>query len=235
MTDANVAIIELCLEMDRNAERIYRRLARRATTAELADLWRSMSDDETRHVAYWQRLLDLARAGQVADVFDPADKALSELGKFAERVRALVVQSNAPLSPDEPFLIACDMEFYLVHPALGTLFHALDGIVTERSPAEDYDSHLGRLVNAFPPSVTNPIEMELIGETMRRLWRDNERLIRLGGMRSPAVRADARSAVLPVAQEEAMPPELAEFVRVWPTLDPSVREAIMTMVRATKR
>ena len=84
-------IIHLALAIDEKAANAYQRLAENVKHGELRLFWHRMSEEEGNHIAYWNRLLKLARDGAL----EAADEAAQ-----AEVDRALAELDRLPRSPD---------------------------------------------------------------------------------------------------------------------------------------
>ncbi len=70
------------------------------------------------------------------------------------------------------------MEFYLLHPAFERLFHFMKVLEGNEliSPEDEYDNHINELIEAMKVYNSASIELELLGETLSRLWAENKNL-----------------------------------------------------------
>lgn len=173
--DPVLAVAEKCLEMDQAAQEIYARLAQRSQEQELRELWEEMAADEQRHVSFWHEVRKQATEGKLPQAFDNAEQTLAELEALQPAMRSLGEQSESADSAHDSFMVALRLEFYLLHSAFETLFHVLGSSEEdEASPEIGYESHLDRLLRGMDTYLEASPELALIGESIRRLWRDNQ-------------------------------------------------------------
>jgi len=172
MQETLVTIVEHCLSMDRLAVTVYESFARQAATdPALAAFWQETAEEERGHVEAWTDLLGLVLDREIPRLFPHPERTLAELAEHHARVRALSLEQRVPPGAAEQFLAAFRLEFYLMHPALERLWelYALlrdDG----RNPARDYEAHVRRLANAVAAHGAASPELELLGESVVRLW-----------------------------------------------------------------
>ena len=171
--DNMVAILELCHRIDSKALEVYQRLAERSRSAELRGLWHAMSEDEREHIQYWLRLREMAGEGMLPAAFEQPDEIKEELERIDGRVNLLLPEGD--VEPDNVFLLAFRLEFYMLHPTFAHLLHFMKPM-GEKTPADSYEEHLNRLVTAMDQHEANRPELELLAETILRLWRENQKL-----------------------------------------------------------
>ncbi len=170
-------IIELALAIDQKACAAYQRLAEKQRKGELRIFWHRMSEEEASHVAYWNRLLKLARDGGLPQIFDRPFEVRDEFREINEKTEKLLASELSESLPDKGFLLAFHLEFYLLHPAFELLFDYMRNL-HEETPEEDYGEHLERFLDAMRRYGHVTPELELLSETIRRLWRENRELAR---------------------------------------------------------
>jgi diguanylate cyclase (GGDEF)-like protein len=170
--------VKLCLALDQKASDIYARLSSLVEIEELKRFWKEMSDDEMTHVEFWKRLLELAENRMLPQVFDNPEKTKSELEEINNKVNMLWKQFKNRVTISDSFILAYRMEFYLLHPALETLFHYMKGVETKTNPEDTYESHIEKFVDAFRNYGEVTPELELLGETLQSLWQKNRELAR---------------------------------------------------------
>lgn len=171
-------IIELCHSIDSKAAKIYSRLSEKADNPALAQYWSRMSVEELGHLEYWERLKRLAAEGAIPQVFDRPSQVRSELQSLEPRTQALLEKSKMSPTIANGFLLAYRLEFYLLHPAFATLFNFMKTATGETTPEDDYESHIEEFIQGLKEYGTESPEMELLGETLHRLWRENRQLLR---------------------------------------------------------
>ena len=64
----------------------------------------------------------------------------------------------------------------MLHPAFELLFHSLRAIGTEPNPEDEYESHINRFIEMMTKQGNVNITFELLGETHKKLWKENRAL-----------------------------------------------------------
>lgn len=173
-----VEILNTCIALDRVAAQVYNRFSDRAGDGALGEFWGGMALDESRHVAYWMRLLELARAGAVPDLFDDPERIHGELATLFKKAETLVRDID-PANTTAAFLLAVRLEFFMTHRVFGALFQFLSDISAvdeDVSARDEYDAHIEKFIRALNAHADGQPEQEIIGETLLRLWRDTSDL-----------------------------------------------------------
>lgn len=176
MADVLQSILDLCVSIDVNASTIYERLARNSEDPGCRSLWLQMSEEESRHVGYWKKLGELAVEGNLPQVFDRPHRVRDELRQTLVRVEAILDDCEKATGPSDAFLAAFRLEFYLLHPAFETFMYFLGQLLPGEDPEDDYDSHLGLLIRKMQEIGSDTPELELLGDTIGRLWSQNRQL-----------------------------------------------------------
>ncbi len=173
-----IDIIKLCLSIDIKASTIYAEMADLSDSMELNSFWKNMSLEEERHVLFWEQMVLLADQNAIPQIFDDFDKIKSELDSTKNKVDILSSEVKHPMSDiSRMFLIAYRMEFYLLHPAFEKLFFfAGHADLSAPNPEEAYENHLKEFIEALTKYGKATPEMELLGETLERLWLENRNL-----------------------------------------------------------
>jgi len=171
-------ITKLCLELDEKSSKIYDQIASHTDQEMLKHFWKEMAEEERTHVKFWNTIVEMAEHGMLPQVFEDPAKTKRELEDIRNKVNTL--WNKFEQSPDsaDPFLMAYRMEFYLLHPAIGTLFHYMKGVGAENNPADTYENHLAKLnIMIGEHGSMNP-ELELLAEAIQTLWERNRELAR---------------------------------------------------------
>jgi diguanylate cyclase (GGDEF)-like protein len=88
------------------------------------------------------------------------------------RVEAVCAEWESTQIISHPFVLACRLELSMLHPAFATLFYFARALLdTDFYTA--YETHLNRFIEALHTHCDMTPELELLGETLQRLWRDN--------------------------------------------------------------
>jgi diguanylate cyclase (GGDEF)-like protein len=174
--DAVLEIVRLCKETDTIAKNVYARLSAICPDPHLGPFWREMSEAEAEHVGFWRRLERIGERSGLPDLFDDPDTVIQELRHAAEKSKQLLAGCEKDYSTASAFVLAYRMEFYLLHPAFELLFHSLGNIVGGPNPETHYHAHINRFIIALTRYGQVTPELELLGETLQRLWRENRTL-----------------------------------------------------------
>lgn len=174
--DSLMEIVKLCLSIDQQAVRIYTSLSALSGSHEIKAFWEKMSLEETEHVQIWQHVIQLVERGVVPQLFESPEEIRKELEAVHEQVNGLMQKSMDVSDISTSFLIAYRLEFYLLHRAFGVLFHYVEMIDPGLHPEEEYEAHISKFIEALDTYGTATPEMELLGETLKRLWYENRDL-----------------------------------------------------------
>jgi diguanylate cyclase (GGDEF)-like protein len=170
-------IAETCLRLDRLALSVYRELASVTGERELASFWSTMARQEEEHVGFWEKLLEAVADGEIPQIFQDPEKTLRELEEKYARADEVIRKKGFPLEPSAQFLLAFQLEFYLLHPSLGKLWHFYSIVRPgEKTPEEDYDEHLRQFTDAMKRFCVSSPEHKLLGESVMQMWRQIKEL-----------------------------------------------------------
>ncbi len=176
MAEPMCRLLGLCVEIDRAAGEVYRKLAAGEPEARLRACWERMGKDEEEHVRYWSRLARMEKEGLVPSLFDDPDKAVGELEEAARDVAAIAAGAGQPADARGRARLALSLEFYLLQPAFGTLLHLLSAFEA-KSPEDRYGEHVDGLLLALAEHTRGDPALELVAKTTRRLWQRNRELL----------------------------------------------------------
>jgi len=173
------AIVKLCLSVDRKAYQTYQNISSSFKRNDLKLFWKNMAEEENKHIKFWKYFLVLTEQGIIPQVFDNPEKVIIELKNIDREARNIANESKTINKISKAFLAALRMEFHLLHPAFETLFHYMK-LIEEKNkwnPEEEYKSHLNKFIDAFKKYGKTTQEMNLLGETLTRLWYENKNLV----------------------------------------------------------
>lgn len=174
--DHSAGIVERCMKISRDASETYQILSDNAETDALKTFWKIFSEDCAHHLDFWEKLLASAHNGIIAHVFENPESTINELDGLNEKVLQLKKRSQVVKQRADAFLIAFKIEFYLLHPAFETLCQYLKTLSDESTPADDSNDHISHLFESLHQYDLVTIELELLGETLHRLWQENRKL-----------------------------------------------------------
>jgi diguanylate cyclase (GGDEF)-like protein len=173
-----VPIVKLCVHLDMKAVEIYTHLSKLTKDGELKKFWIDMVREEKEHVRFWNRVLRLAEKEKLPQIFNDPGKAKRELETLDKKVDSLMEQCEA--SPDEAcaFLLAYRLESHLIHFVFETFFILMKAMSDEKNPGDTYEDHINRFVTMLLKYGGDIPEIDILGETLQRLWKKNRELAR---------------------------------------------------------
>lgn len=174
--DVMTKIVDRCLSLEEAAIQVYRELASCCVIPELKRFWNEMSQAESTHVRFWRKLKDIAHESSLPQIFDDPEAIHRELAETWAKVQALLVQCKGTSLAQDAFVVACRLEFFLLHPSFSTFFHNARAIVGDESIAVVYEAHLNLLVEMLAQYGPQTPEMDIIKESLQRLWKGNRTL-----------------------------------------------------------
>lgn len=174
--DELVEIIEVCLDIDKKAFESYLTLSELSKNNKLITFWKHMSAEEEEHIEFWDKLLILAKENMIPQIFNDPKKIKLELEINRNRVSELFKSIGNTYDISKSFLIALGLEFYLMHPAFEMLFHFIKTFDNKKNPEDEYEHHINEFIEALSKYGKVTLEMELLGESLQRLWKENRLL-----------------------------------------------------------
>lgn len=169
-------IVERCRTMDGHATRLYESLSRQAVSQDLRAFWQKLADDNAQHRPYWDRLSDWADGDMLNNLFDNPPQALEELTELERKISHLTDICDQIHHKEKAFTLAFKLEFYLLHPAFETLSQYMTTFNGEAESNFPYERFVNRLFDALQQHDLGTLELELVGEVIHRLWKENRRM-----------------------------------------------------------
>ena len=171
-------IVDLCIKIDQAAVEIYSSLSAFASSNALKNFWNKMAAEGQSHLEYWQQLKTLAAYEEFPETFDNPDRIISELEERAKQIQALKGQWDKDQSIGSAFIIAYRLESYKLHPAFRTLFQSFRPMTTGQFPQDKEldETNIDAFVAALRKYGEATPELELVGESLQRLWDQNKAL-----------------------------------------------------------
>ncbi len=170
-------IINTCIETETFAIDTYKSFAGAAASEELSAFWAGMVEEEKKHLQYWETLLDYAERDMIPPVFKNPETVLDELKEILPKAETFIRQPEDISNTSKQFFTAYRLEFYMLHSAYATLFHIMDYNEEVESPVSSYEEHLSSFAGGLIKFGVDSPELELLGETMQRLWVKNRKLV----------------------------------------------------------
>ena len=171
-----IKIVQLCREIDETAVIIYKEISELCNDNRLSAFWQKMSVAEADHVSFWERAEKSEAVFSMPSLFEQPENVISELRSALTKSRELLKNCKQDFSQSKAFIIAYRMEFYLLHPAFEMLFHLLGPTAGGPNPEDDYESHIEQFIIMLNEYGGISPELELLGETLQRLWKENKHL-----------------------------------------------------------
>ena len=169
-------IIDQCLRLDNHATRLYTSLANNAGGRELKEFWEDIASQNEQHLIYWDRLQRWADKGVLNNLFDDPRKILADLTALQEKVHDLADECGQIRRKEKAFTMAFKLEFYLLHPAFETLSQYVATFNGNAETDYSYERFVNRLFDALQKNELSTLELELVGEVIHRLWKENRRM-----------------------------------------------------------
>lgn len=171
-----VDIINLCLDIDWKAVKLYTGFSENSKGDDLVAFWKDLAADESGHINYWKQLLEIADAGTIPQVFSDPGRIKEELEGIIPKVDKILEKDGYASAAEVQFLAAYRAEFFILNSAFATLFHYLKDVSEKETPADSYNLHLEKLLSGMEKHGAGSPQLELIGETVMRLWEENRKL-----------------------------------------------------------
>lgn len=175
-TNDILEIANICHQLDGYAAETYELLASLSESEDLRQFWVSMRDDEKDHMDIWSRIAAFAREGILPDVFDDPRLMRNELARMVTRVRELKQTVIENPTTATMFTTAYRLEFYLMHPAFERLFALMETLDAGYAAEDMYEAHIEKFTTYLRKYGEDTPELELLGETLFRLWVENRKL-----------------------------------------------------------
>jgi len=169
--DVLVEIVLLCREIEFVSMKFYRGVSMKAGSKELAAFWRNAAKEELSHLKFWEQALALAKRGALPQIFDNPEEVRDELVSVAGKAFELLSElPHCGKSLKSMTTMAFRLEFYCLHRALAPIF----GLMGDASPCASYGGHIQSFIDMYRKRCDKASpELQLLGETIQRLWTDN--------------------------------------------------------------
>lgn len=167
-------IIRLCRNIDEIAQNMYSEFAQQCQIKELREFWHNMSGEESAHIKFWKRFEQLEIFPD--NIFIDPEKVIAELDHAKNKMDEYIKKCSITYNISNSFILSYRMEFYLLHPAFAMLFELLGPMVGPENPENNYDLHIAGFIDMLAKFGEVTPELELLGETLQRLWKENKNL-----------------------------------------------------------
>lgn len=174
-------ILDLCTEIDTRAAVIYKSFAESSPDQELKQFWLDMAADEREHVQWWKRLKALAADNALPPIFDDPMRMHNELRSGLDKINRMLRQTD-PANITSTFVAGSRLEFFMQHRVFATLFEFISNTTDGVTAEDEYENHVKRFIRAIEHYGQDKPELEILGETLERMWRDNMELAALSNI-----------------------------------------------------
>ncbi len=169
-------IIDQCLALDARATGIYSLLAEKGKDPGLRSFWLQIAENNEQHLVYWNQLRAWAETGYLDRIFDDPAKVLKDLETLTLRIDVLAEQAKQVGNLEKAFALAFKLEFYLLHPVFEQLLQYRQNLSEGIGEQIGYDRHVNLLFEGLYEHDLVTMELELLGETLHRLWQENRKM-----------------------------------------------------------
>ena len=174
-------IIQCCKEIETLAFKFYVRLGMASGDREVSAFWLRTAEEAWSLASYWEGAIPLAGRGMLPQIFDRPGNVRDELVTIIGKMIEMLSEVDLCLKdPSFAMTMAFKVEFYSIHRALVPLINLMKAInSTDTCPYDHFPEKLDAFLAMFKSKChfIKP-EMQLLAETIQRLWKDNMALSR---------------------------------------------------------
>jgi len=173
-------IINILYDLDFLANKIYEKTSKKYNDPDLRSFWEKLAFDEEYHTKFWSNLSLAAKDNLIPDLFDDTMPIIQNLDKVRKRTLLFEADLDAPADIEKELLAAYQLEFNMMSTPMEKLFHfgkEIETINNIKSPEDGYAEHLERFIDGMNRFGKINLEMELLGDTLRKLWDENRKLV----------------------------------------------------------
>jgi len=166
-------IIFKCERIFQDAAQVYDHLSMNVTDEDMISFWAGIARDKKQNAETFR---SWAESGMLPTVFDNPEEILGELQTILKKIHDLIEKTRTRMDIPMSFLVAFKLEFYLLHPSFENLLQYFNVLGDEIIIPDKEHAHISLLFEKLHHHGLATMELELIGETIRRLWDDNRRM-----------------------------------------------------------
>ncbi|MDI6712782.1 MAG: diguanylate cyclase [Anaerosomatales bacterium] len=170
-------ILALCVELDSQAERLYRALASTTASDEVRRLFSALADEERTHVGWWSELLDAWDHGLLPDIVDDPESLLKRLETIRREVDSAWTALPDPEDTDAALALAAKVEFFMLDPLFAELVDLMEPARSQDRHVA-YSHHIERLVGAIGKHADQSSLSATLAKVLERALADNRMLTR---------------------------------------------------------
>lgn len=175
MSQIMTSVFEKCLELDVVACRLYSSfITKFENEGDVSDFWKNMYLEETGHVKYWTKLLELSKKGYFDKIFENEVQMLDEVQEIVDSVNLLAKTEISTLS--NALIVAIKLEFLAVNTIFEQFFQYVNLFPTELKNV-NYDAHIDGFLKGFNKYIKGHSEYEILGRALEKLMKQNKQLV----------------------------------------------------------
>jgi diguanylate cyclase (GGDEF)-like protein len=168
-------ILDVCVKMDRFAERLYAALAEQCPEPGLATTFSRLAVDEAQHTGWWEGLLEAWEHGLLPDLVNDTTGLAERLADVHDELSRIDLGSIGDLDVEKMLALAARVEFFMIDPVFSELIELTEPAQSEHRHAA-YQAHIQRLVNEIAARYPDDSLAALLASSLSRAWKDNRRL-----------------------------------------------------------
>lgn len=168
-------ILELCKSLDEKSYIIYNGFSTLFKNERSAPFWEEMATYKHEHIKSWDTLIELSKLNIIPQIYENPNEVKKNLLNIRERIEELLPKS-VNINDDRAFIIACRLEFYLIHPALESLMDYIKNIPFEGLAMLSYEKHIDDFFKGIESFSHYSPELQLLSEVIKVLWQKNKHL-----------------------------------------------------------
>lgn len=172
-------ILKKWVSLEKYARDLYNQFSLHAPSAELNQFWGEMSREEETHIRYWEDMLKLSEKGAIPPIFPDPQKILNDLECIHDEISNIGNEEIDFTDVYQTFLFAYRLEINMINPPMAYLVSVADWLYQDESPIENYDRHIRKFLDFLTNYGLVRPELELLGETIEKLWDENKKLVHL--------------------------------------------------------
>ncbi len=135
-----------CKAIEALSRDIYRVFAKNSASEEEKQLWNDLAKDEALHIAFWVQLQQHISKKHLKNPFDKIDRTLHQLEELVLVFEDIKTASLEIQDTKDRIRQAFTIENLILHPSFTILFRAANIQIKEKTPEDDYQDHIDRLI-----------------------------------------------------------------------------------------
>lgn len=173
--------VNYCKEIEELSYKFYSSLGMGSKDPDAAAFWLRNAEEVWELANFWDKAIALAGKGLLPQIFDHPEHVRTELINIIGKMTEIISEIDLCLKDDTfAMTMSFKIEFYSIHRFLVPLVNLMKAMGGDRKcPYDTVSERLDGFLTMFKARrhVIKP-EMQLLAETIQRLWKDNLQLSR---------------------------------------------------------